>query len=206
MPDDNKQFICISKGLNEGAKKSFILDSLGRVLLTTNYDALKIIEDRNNKQSVYFIAKKGAKYGIIDLKGKIILPFRYDELRTHWSSVLFYARKGNQKTFINLQGKFIANFDEKPLDIEVYINGHDMSRVCEIGDIYLLRLKDKTLIINKKGKIKSTIEATKVQQYLKDNRRLALRSMPVENPKLLQIEKDNQIWYYNYEHFMEYKK
>lgn len=211
IKDNNHYFACATKGLIDGKKQSFVLDPIGKEVLKTQYDELKMINDYYDKdthENPYFIAKKANKYGIIDLKGNIIVPLKYKALSSYWKKILFRAKYQNQEVIINVRGEVIANGSDLKQDLEIMV-GRDLSRVCNIDKIYLLRLKDKTLIIDENGSVKFNIVATKIQQYFKDPYQY-LNSFPKRKNdlelKLLKIEKDNKIWYFNFEKFIEYKK
>jgi len=57
---------------------------------------------------------KNGKYGFIDHKGKIVIPFSYDELQEQFAEGLVGAKKGNKWGFISEKDKWVINpvYDE----------------------------------------------------------------------------------------------
>lgn len=57
---------------------------------------------------------KNGKYGFIDHKGKIVIPFSYDEILDQFAEGLVGAKKGNKWGFINEKDKWVINpvYDE----------------------------------------------------------------------------------------------
>jgi len=66
--------------LVKNLKENILLDKKFHSVLKNKYQDLEpIFYDQDNK----YIAKKNGKYGIIDLKEEIIIPFKYDEI-SNW--------------------------------------------------------------------------------------------------------------------------
>lgn len=81
---ENGLFIA-SLGWKEGKIKSYLLDRTGREILKTKYDALELYSET-------LIATKNKKKGIIDFKGKVLLPIIYEQIK------FLYAYRSNGLT------------------------------------------------------------------------------------------------------------
>jgi hypothetical protein len=208
-PDIAKQYICTSKGLVEGQRESYLLDTLGNVLLKTNHDQLKAIDDYYEKTIRYIEARKGDKFGLIDLNGKEIMKMKYNRVSSYWGNVLFKAKEGKIEKIINLKEEYIANMNEIPM--QMYGN---YSPTFVVKDkLYILRLKEKTHLINLNGEIVKTFETPAVRYMFEQNHYGVhkMYSNIEDDPNypmrdLLEIKKDKQVWYYNLETLTEYKE
>jgi hypothetical protein len=206
-PDIAKQYICTSKGLVEGQRESYLLDTLGNVLLKTNHDQLKLIDYYYEKTIRYIEARRGDKFGLIDLNGREIMKMKYNRVSSYWGNVLFKAKEGKTEKIINLKEEYIANMNEIPM--EMYVN---YSPTVVVKDkFYILRLKEKTHLINLNGEIVKTFKTPVVRYMFERGPGVQMNYENIEDdPKytmrdLLEIKKNKHVWYYNLETLTEYK-
>ncbi|WP_056207513.1 WG repeat-containing protein [Flavobacterium sp. Root186] len=80
-------------------------DEKGNVLIPLG--KYKFLNPMDEKGMIY--AQKGAKYGYIDIRENILVPFDYDGL-TVFSEELACAKKNNKFGFINRRGKLVIPF------------------------------------------------------------------------------------------------
>ena len=173
-----KEYICLSKGFEDGKKEGFILDHKGNILLQATYDYMS----PSGRGNTYFIVEKNNKNGLIDLKGNVILPLKYDRLY-EGNNNIYYATEKNKTIYINHKGIILADESE--------ISPTNPSG-SQIGENYLLPLKNKALLINKQGEIVFTFKSDKVE-YLGNS-----SFYTHGNYNLLQIKQKDKIWYYDY--------
>ncbi len=207
-PDIAQNLLCVSQGFETGSKTSFVLDTLGNTILKTNDDNLEIVEDNPDTKQALFEAKQGDKVKLIDLKGNELIKLKYKSISSYWGNVLFSVRDENGDKIVNLRDEFIANLNYS--DLRLYRNYHQT--VIYNDKIYILRTKDKTQLINLNGDIVKTFD-TRNTRYVPEegggNQRLYEKwedDPKYINRDILEIEKDNQIWYYNLETLKEYRR
>ncbi|MDQ3535449.1 MAG: WG repeat-containing protein [Bacteroidota bacterium] len=75
-----------------------LLDFNGKLISDTVYDNLDVLPNG------YIIAKKDKKYGLLDGKGTIRLPFDYDYLYQR-TPYFFQAKKNSQSFMVNIEGR-----------------------------------------------------------------------------------------------------
>ncbi len=97
-----------------------VVDAQGKVVLQTSYTAL--INQGNGE----FVAQKGEKWGVINIKGDIIIDFNYDadpfeRLRLGDN---FVMKKGNDYVLVSREGKEILEFYQfsERYNIAAYVN------------------------------------------------------------------------------------
>lgn len=71
-------------------------------------------ETKNQANDFQVVVAKGKKYGTVNLKDEVVIPFKYSFLQRISYSGLFKAKTGKQYQIINKEGKLINNqtFDE----------------------------------------------------------------------------------------------
>ena len=90
-----EKYAFASTGFENGHKKSYLLDTLGNVVLETNYDFLYPVN--HTDYSNYYIADYLDRDGVIDINGKIIIPFEYRRIDGFIDSSLFVALDTNNR-------------------------------------------------------------------------------------------------------------
>lgn len=93
----NNYYVVVENGKTE------IINSYGKVQLTSGFDSVKAIEVD------YFIIEKDGKYGIIDKEGNSIINPEYEDLRFSISDV-YIAEKGSKYGIINIENSNIIDF------------------------------------------------------------------------------------------------
>lgn len=115
----------------------------GRVILQPFYDNL--VHDEGS----LYIAKKDNKFGWINLKGEVVIPIIYDEVRGFYANKTTAAVKIGGKNgswgIIDVKGNFIVN----PMYQEIYCNKH----VCRAKLFVSKHEDDKTIYINNDGSL-----------------------------------------------------
>lgn len=95
-------------------KNKTIYDSIGNRLFSGKYESIKSISD------TLFVVKKLSKYGLIDHKGKVILPTIYQLISSQ--NDLLFALKNGKITSIDLKGniKIKGEYEAKPVRLKQY--------------------------------------------------------------------------------------
>jgi len=98
--------VVVTKGFNNGEKETFILDTVGNIVLSTPYDNLYQLEQFD--ESLYYVATLEKKLGLINLKGKVILPFEYKMIYGfHKLDILCVEDFGNSCHLVNRFNKIL---------------------------------------------------------------------------------------------------
>src|SRR5699024_11956847 len=74
-----------------------LLDANGKPMTGLVYDDMEFIHG-------YLSCEKGGNHGILNTKGEVLLPFKYDYLWEKSPSLLL-AQVGNEKFYVTLEGK-----------------------------------------------------------------------------------------------------
>jgi len=101
--------------------KSFYLVEQNNQLMIFNIDdksTLKLnssykFRDKNHfwiTKRNYFVLQEGDKYGVVNCKGEIIIPFEYDYLEPIYASNKFIAKKNNMYGFISSKNEIVKEF------------------------------------------------------------------------------------------------
>jgi len=69
-----------------------------------------IFDDIQTYQDDLYGAKKDNKWGYIDLKGNVIIPFKYDDTEGFFNEEILPLKKGGKYGYITKQGKEITEF------------------------------------------------------------------------------------------------
>lgn len=144
-----------------------IYDKTGKVIIPREYERLYLGGSYtggtyydNNK--TIFYARKNNKYGIIDDKNNIIIPFEYDRANSKMSLGLGEVFKYNNETYytlykngkwgmVNNKNEIIINFDKENLSYNKYAN-------ALIEKIYNDSNITKLKVYNLTGELKKEIE------------------------------------------------
>lgn len=132
------------KGMKYG-----IINNDGKFLLKLGYDS---IEEMPN--GLYLVRKKG-KEGYVDLKGKAIIPIKYDSIGYFWSDDYVIAEKAGKKGIINQKGKKTTDF--------IYDN---IVKTFEGEGMNFAGIGEKIGYVSKKGEIIIPVEYDSL--FLKD--------------------------------------
>jgi len=94
----------------------FNIDDKSTLKLNSNYK----FHDKNHywiTKRNYFVLQEGDKYGVINYKGEIIIPFEYDYLEPIYASNKFIAKKNNKYGLISSKKEIIKElkFDRAQL-------------------------------------------------------------------------------------------
>ncbi len=85
------------------------------------------------------LAKKGRMEGVIDVKGKVIIPFRYD--RIHPDNYVLRVVEGKANDFMDLTGTILFTTDLTVLDCKIgYVYVKDENGAYILHDLYGNRL------------------------------------------------------------------
>ena len=107
-------------------KKHGLINEKNEVLIPIKYDAIDLsfavstayfnesTENINNPNDFQVVVAKGNKYGTVNLKNDIVIPFQYAFLKRISYNGLFKAKTGNKYQIINKKGESICkhSFDE----------------------------------------------------------------------------------------------
>ncbi|MFN7312649.1 MAG: WG repeat-containing protein [Bacteroidota bacterium] len=137
-----------------------LINEKNQVIIPLKYDAMnltlapltsafdEVIESQTNDNDFQIVVAKDKKYGTVNLKDKVVIPFQYSFLKRISSSGLFKAKTGNKYQIINKYGKPItkSTFDEVANFEFVYNNYRD-----EYVEQALTFSKGKMRVIDDKG-------------------------------------------------------
>lgn len=87
----------------------FNIDDKSTLKMNSNYK----FRDKNHfwiTKRNYFVLQEGDKYGVVNCKGEIIIPFEYDYLEPIYASNKFIAKKNNMYGFISSKNEIIKEF------------------------------------------------------------------------------------------------
>lgn len=107
-------------------KKYGLINEKNEVLIPIKYDAMDLsfavstayfnegAENTNNPNDFQVVAAKGNKYGTVNLKDEVVIPFQYAFLKRISYNGLFKAKTGSKYQIINKKGESICkhSFDE----------------------------------------------------------------------------------------------
>ncbi|HMT71512.1 MAG TPA: WG repeat-containing protein, partial [Saprospiraceae bacterium] len=148
--------VVVTKGFNIGEKETFILDKVGNIVLSTPYDNLYQLEQFD--ESLYYVATLEKKLGLINLKGKVILPFEYKWIYGfHKLDILCVEDFGNSCHLINLSNKILCTAKQ-------YRNEIINSNCIELPNKKFLIFPDgKSVIIDLEGNVLYSFPEQNVQ-------------------------------------------
>jgi hypothetical protein len=149
--------VVVTKGFNDGEKETFLLDTVGNIVLSTSYDDLYPL-DQPNDESLYYVATLKQKFGLINLKGKVILPFEYKRIyEFHNLDILFVEDFSNSCHLINLSNKILYTAKQ-------YRNEIINSNYIELPNKKFLIFPDgKSVIIDLEGNVLYSFPEQNVQ-------------------------------------------
>ncbi|MGS4346498.1 WG repeat-containing protein [Myroides odoratus] len=86
--------------------KEVAYDLKGKQVVAAKYDKVQPLYKGMDKQLGYVIVKQNNQFGLINSKGKILIPITYDYI-TQTPSGLLQVKKDNKKGLMNLKGKIV---------------------------------------------------------------------------------------------------
>lgn len=108
-----------------GDFKAGVANDKGEVLIRSKYDQLF------NRGDGLFYAKKGDKWGVIDVEDNTIIDFDYDDISPRMKlGDNFLMRDGNTFSLINKEGKEIVSFDSFGWEEDYQVEYIDMEVLC----------------------------------------------------------------------------
>ena len=117
------------------------------VINSQNKVTIPIIYDEMLMDSNLVKVKKDGKWGLMDLKGKQILPNEYDAITTYSREKLVQATKGDQLKFMDQSGKLLF---EKAKNIYTIYGCTDGMIRCKVNDKYgYMDFKGNEIIITR---------------------------------------------------------
>ncbi len=149
--------VVVTKGFNDGEKETFILDTVGNIVLSTTYDDLYPL-DQPDDDSLLYLATLGQNRGLINLKGKVILPFEYKRIYGfHKLDILYVEDLSDSCHLINLSNKILYTAKQ-------YQNEIINSNCIELPNKKFLIFPDgKSVIINLDGNVLYSLPEQNVQ-------------------------------------------
>ena len=133
VPDSTEDvFLCVYEVDTQNATyKTKAINSKNEELFT-DYDGVEALENYDKNQNVWYEenilkVEKGGKYGLINLKGKEILPCEYDDIYTlKGLENSLIVEKANKLGLVDNEGKLIieTNYQEISALGEEYLDGY----------------------------------------------------------------------------------
>jgi hypothetical protein len=115
-----------------------LLDADNNMIVDVFYERL-LIETPDR-----IIAEKNDRYGVIDTTEKIIVPFKYDDIKYNSEDKTWDVTSGDEKQKLDYDGNFISRYDKKDV-IYSPIGIVDEERLKELDKLY--GLEDGTHIV-----------------------------------------------------------
>lgn len=103
---NNDDFFIIE---DENKRFGLLNETLDKIILPFEYEE---IQDPNNRSDYCIVAKKNGKYGMVNLKNEVILPFAYDSI-TGIRTNLFLCTQGTMSFEITSQNVIIKEYNQK---------------------------------------------------------------------------------------------
>ncbi|WP_291144792.1 WG repeat-containing protein [Flavobacterium sp. UBA7680] len=134
--------------------KMGLIDTLGNVIIKPNYEYIKNHKDLKNIFEAGIISNKKYKRGFIDLQGKVIIPFEYDDV-FYFGNNLIRVSKNEKTGVVDMENKIIL-----PLKYD-YIQKQN--------GILFVQTNNKIDLFDSKGKQLTNFQAADID-YFKDKR------------------------------------
>lgn len=117
----------------------YLLDSTGKNINTLNYSNIYLATQGKSVLNSIFIAENKSKYGVVDYKGRVILPIQYKNIVSDSSGKYFVVTTADSKTGLIDSSKNIlippGQFSISYLSNDIYIATND-----QYGDNLEIRL------------------------------------------------------------------
>lgn len=157
---------------DEGYRYGYI-DKNGKEILKTEYNEINRVTDIKDNKSIYLLAAKNGKYGILE-GNKEIVPHVYEEIEYNKTNKVFIVQKNSKQGVISLEGKEILKTEydyilctgskittRKGENIEIYNNQGQKQETKYDNTIetsnenYIITIddEDKFGIVNKQGQV-----------------------------------------------------
>ena len=174
----NESLTCASKGFKNGEKQSFLLDKLGNKVLTTTYD--KLHPFIHTKESSFYVATLKDKSGLIDQKGKVIIPLDYQYIAGFYNLDILRAQDFNDDYHL-------INMSNKNLYIAKNFENGKISYNC-------IELPEKRFIVFPEGKsIIIDLDGNVLIEFPEQNVEL----IKLEKMDLIEVRGDHYKYYIN---------
>lgn len=141
-----------------------LLNIKGKEMIPIKYEELKLMsrnryrwkekeeEEVERLEKNYVLAKKDGKYGLLSSKGKVILPFIYENLELPrepfhgFGEYWLVFKEGGQKGFINLKGEIMIPADYNFRDYSKYFSSAG-NMVLQKGNLFgMLNMQNEVVL------------------------------------------------------------
>lgn len=122
--------LAIASKLVDGERKYTIINKNGKEIVKLGeYDSIDEIDE-----SDYFKVEKDNLYGVIDSKGKIILPIKYKRINMYTDVLIFEATKDDKTYLITQNGNIISESEKITSFYKRFDDNYDY--LVKIGEKY----------------------------------------------------------------------
>ena len=179
-------YACVSMGYIDGDKTSYLIDSLGNIVLEVLYDYLYPCGKSDN--SKFYIARNKDKTGLINIKGEVIFPIQYNAISPFNAPEMYLVRDTNMIWhLINISGKIIYS--------DVDLNG--------INHNSFFKLPNNRLLVFSNGNSEVIDRNGNKYKKIKDQN---VKIIEKNNIQFLEVANTNKKYYINAETLVEYRE
>lgn len=180
-----KNVATVTIGKNKGHQKSILIDTTGRKILETSFDQLIPLD--SNADYRHYIASAGEKEGVVDIHGKVIIPIKYEQVRSFADTTLYVCTsKNNVRQLLTRNGEVICIYPDCPKS-DSYLKLPD--------NRYLLLMKTHALVIGPTGSVLKSIDSPEVSMFHSEDTHFPF----------LKVEKDGKHYFVNTNTLVEYR-
>lgn len=141
------QYLLYVKG--KDGKMGAINETSGELAIPIVYDA--ILQKKEGSLHMYYTVKKGAKYGLVDERGQVILPFQYDKISLDLIGGDLDDRRDEKMNVVVAKNGKMGTVDLKGQAIIPLIYS-DLQRISYTG-LYKAKTGKYYQLINEKNKV-----------------------------------------------------
>ncbi len=180
-----KNHAVVTIGKNKGPIKTFLIDTTGRKVLETSFDQLIPLD--SNADYKHYIASAHEKEGVVNIRGEVIIPVKFDKVISFVDTTLYICTLNNHgRQLWNRNGKILCTDPDFPKTNE-YLKLP--------GNRYLLFMNTHSLVIESTGNILKSIDSPEVSIF-----HAGAKQIP-----FLKVGKEGKHYFVNTKTLVEYR-